>query len=1050
MDKTSPSALKSKQKVSDGFVGQHEDSPTSQPLKASAPLDLSGQRLSGDPAEGGDEFTYASSTVKIATETIQRYYRGFQSRKTTGINRRTILDCLQKKQSNRDRESQIIQTELTINHNEQDLYTNTEVPSVEAASTPQSDDFPTNTALSSDDNDAVNHSNDSFELQQEEERSGVDSETPSSEESEAVAPPPIITENFSTDSNESDGRVLEQTSSPELSIPKPQKSTIDQAQLVHRAMQNFFHHPFEGGYHHVRSHQVFFHASTQTPRAEDLKRMMAQQRFHRETQTIFVRHRLHQNPIEQGTQMPRVDLIQNTSTDRVIHARSFYVTADEYLAKRVRATIQLQCFFRKLKAARFVDSLRQQSRMHQAQFLTKAERRNYLLEQQRKNRLESRLHPKTSKDFANLFSGLEKWRAMETLKINEAHRNDDKIRLVKLAELLNQEASLIQKIDLLKVSANEWTRVNRIHHILNVTSSPKKWLSGKKNASVSMFTPGITRARELKELYLALSKHVDNGDEAGGDRSKAVDDRLQVLLHVKYTVKEFDCRLSRDIVELIDREGDLLSRGRSAESLRGLRHRLSNLFFNFIQTPEFNPEAAQFSKLPVTIVAERGGDGSSMDSSDAADVSDSTIHSPASTTSADSIQRGQKRIVLPGFASTAHLYQCKSCFRYIPSTQFSLTNTMKMLGRCKACVIQENIAFKRRQLEGPHRMMANICVDEARRMNEIKRLWDRCNDTMAKWVYKHQQNDTKLFHTHRNLTTKTWACDDAKLLLRAALNVYEHFFTRALAGYGMSGDMVFEGDGATLVGSVSLLNPSTHEQLVRLALDGGEHAFMTLMTEADISYIVESLWGGQSAIDVTRKVQKNKSSEDADFEKKSVDYDMLVLTRWDALMPLSPWNCILLRRTEADAHDRHCTAISVQNLITRIHQRIVDGPGSMDDDFAITSDIFSDHATPGIDSTTLTQLYAPEFIRIVSARHLAAKTHFERLPIMEKYLLEKLLQSHENTSNQKLHQNASTKTLQLPQLSEVQSSINAPNSRLGDFTSAPSTPPQPIKLTSGL
>ena len=77
-----------------------------------------------------------------------------------------------------------------------------------------------------------------------------------------------------------------------------------------------------------------------------------------------------------------------------------------------------------------------------------------------------------------------------------------------------------------------------------------------------------------------------------------IDERLDVLLHVKWTVKEFDCNLTRNVVELIDREADLLNRGRSEKSLGGLRKRLSNMFLRFIETPEFNPEAARFQKVP--------------------------------------------------------------------------------------------------------------------------------------------------------------------------------------------------------------------------------------------------------------------------------------------------------------------------------------------------------------------------------------------------------------------------------------------------------------------
>ena len=56
--------------------------------------------------------------------------------------------------------------------------------------------------------------------------------------------------------------------------------------------------------------------------------------------------------------------------------------------------------------------------------------------------------------------------------------------------------------------------------------------------------------------------------------------------------------MTRDIVDLIDREADMLNRGRSETSLTGLRKRLANLFLQFIETPEFNPEAARFQKVP--------------------------------------------------------------------------------------------------------------------------------------------------------------------------------------------------------------------------------------------------------------------------------------------------------------------------------------------------------------------------------------------------------------------------------------------------------------------
>ena len=73
-----------------------------------------------------------------------------------------------------------------------------------------------------------------------------------------------------------------------------------------------------------------------------------------------------------------------------------------------------------------------------------------------------------------------------------------------------------------------------------------------------------------------------------------IDERLDVLLHVKWTVLEFDSPVSTDIADLTDREADLLNRGRPVKSMERLRKRLNNLFLEFIQNPKYNPRAGDF------------------------------------------------------------------------------------------------------------------------------------------------------------------------------------------------------------------------------------------------------------------------------------------------------------------------------------------------------------------------------------------------------------------------------------------------------------------------
>jgi len=97
-------------------------------------------------------------------------------------------------------------------------------------------------------------------------------------------------------------------------------------------------------------------------------------------------------------------------------------------------------------------------------------------------------------------------------------------------------------------------------------SNPKKWLRSDQRLT-EVHTPFTTRAKELMDIYQGLKL-----------KNLSVDERLDILLNTKWTVKEWECNLTREIVELIDREADMLNRGRPETSLEGLRTRLCNLF----------------------------------------------------------------------------------------------------------------------------------------------------------------------------------------------------------------------------------------------------------------------------------------------------------------------------------------------------------------------------------------------------------------------------------------------------------------------------------------
>jgi hypothetical protein len=102
-----------------------------------------------------------------------------------------------------------------------------------------------------------------------------------------------------------------------------------------------------------------------------------------------------------------------------------------------------------------------------------------------------------------------------------------------------QETRLLQTIDRLKRSALEENKSARVDKMMRGLASPKT-LALTNGRTLSVHTPLTTRARELMHLYHGLTLPLLRMQE-----------RLDVLLHVKWTVKEFDCNLTREIVDLV-------------------------------------------------------------------------------------------------------------------------------------------------------------------------------------------------------------------------------------------------------------------------------------------------------------------------------------------------------------------------------------------------------------------------------------------------------------------------------------------------------------------
>ena len=103
-----------------------------------------------------------------------------------------------------------------------------------------------------------------------------------------------------------------------------------------------------------------------------------------------------------------------------------------------------------------------------------------------------------------------------------------------------------------------------------------------------MDTPYTIRAQELRDIYSTLSMKYLTQDE-----------RLDVLLTLKHTVKEHDCKLTQEIIELIDREADLLMRGVKESNLEG-KEKCSVLYVNMLISSghRWGDRGVRTSRLP--------------------------------------------------------------------------------------------------------------------------------------------------------------------------------------------------------------------------------------------------------------------------------------------------------------------------------------------------------------------------------------------------------------------------------------------------------------------
>ncbi|XP_057589159.1 IQ and ubiquitin-like domain-containing protein [Hippopotamus amphibius kiboko] len=406
---------------------------------------------------------------------------------------------------------------------------------------------------------------------------------------------------------------------------------IDQYQEVAvEIIKSDFHKPFLGGFRHKITGIEYHNAGTQTLPKKIPEKLNT---FCRDAQTVFQRKKLQQTANTTSTQMTKIGVYVSNITDKLLTPGKYF-TAAEYHAKRLEAVIVIQTYYRQWHAKVVVENLKRQ-KMLRLQWEAEEElRKKREKEEWMKLDYYRRHNPQTKEDFELLYNALELWRQEELARINQSFTGAE--RKAALCELVEKETQIIASIGRHRYIAYTANQEASIQAFLDKCSAPKIWrrFDGK---IIEMDTQFTIRARELQNIYnCILLKNVSQ------------DERLDVLLTLKHTVKEHECKLTQEILELIDREVDLMMRGVKHENLEGLRKRIATLFFHYIKTPLFNPEVVRHLKVPQ-----------------------------------DPLKFYRQ------------IYFCHSCQLYLPSTEFPVSSTSHRIYRCRHCINLDNETRKR-------------------------------------------------------------------------------------------------------------------------------------------------------------------------------------------------------------------------------------------------------------------------------------------------------------------------------------------------------------------
>ena len=386
---------------------------------------------------------------------------------------------------------------------------------------------------------------------------------------------------------------------------------------AHTVSKDRLHKPFVGGFKSRKTGRRYHHAGVQhpfKPRYKNKENMS----ISRNTQTVHTSNAQQQTTRDTAQQMKRSDLLLDESNDKSIkigmtdeipknrkhrnasnhsipsvQPQCTYYDAKQLRLDQIDSAVTIQCAFRLHSARKHHHSLKSQ-KSHKL----KEQRTKLKAEQKRLERLQNgirykREHPEHSHQFKQLIASLSKAQNEQLTSVLKAKHIPKAIKSKTKSRMIHSHNKQLRNLQQRQLKTQRKHKKQRKCNLLQEMMSPKTWIMSD-GRPVSVRTPTTHRAEQVIFVYNALK-----------DQTLSKEHRLSLLSSLRKMVESeveitsMDIHsLVMEILDLVEREKDMIARKRPKKSLRGLRKRLLGKYFDLLLVPQFNPESARFSSTP--------------------------------------------------------------------------------------------------------------------------------------------------------------------------------------------------------------------------------------------------------------------------------------------------------------------------------------------------------------------------------------------------------------------------------------------------------------------